>query len=318
MTTHAKIITVCLNPSLDRTMTIRYLSEGYTNRVTEATRLDPAGAGLSISRAIHSLGGETHAILLLGEDPTGRAYEGLMSTEAFPYKIVRRPGLTRSDIIIFDQAKEVETHLLEDCNTISPDNLDTIDEVLRELITAGDWVVLAGIHPADWPVEIYIRLLTTIHEGGANSLVATSGADLGQVAELQPAMMVVTENQAERFFNFPVRNLQDGVSCARQLSQLGVKRVMIIMEEEGTAVLRSAKVDYQLELPEVEAGTQSGVREALLAGYLLGRLRERPLTESLELGGAAASYTATQVGSQFGTREDVDPLREDVDVSRLK
>ncbi len=73
--TQKKVITVTLNPSLDRTVTTHFLALGYHNRTTATTRLDPAGRGVSVSRALHALGVETHAVVVLGHDANGRAYE---------------------------------------------------------------------------------------------------------------------------------------------------------------------------------------------------------------------------------------------------
>lgn len=319
MSNQSNVITVSLNPSLDRTVTVRYLSEGYDNRVTAATRLDPAGEGVSISRAIHSMGGKTHPLILLGDDPVGRAYEAVLEADgdSLPYTIVQRRGDTRSDTIIVDEGRESETHLFEDFNTLTPADLDAVDHALAGLIQPEDWVVLAGTRLADWPEDTYPRLLQTVHRAGGHSIVATIGADFNDVAALNPSLMVLTKNQVERHFNYPVRHLTEVAACARQITHDGVKRVLIILEEERQAILRTENNDYLLDLPDSDHGTRSGVWEGLLAGYLLGRLQERPLTEALEMGVAAATYTANQVGSEFGSVEEIDLLRDDIDVQPL-
>lgn len=317
MSTEPKIITVSLNPSLDRTITVRYLAEGYSNRVVGPTRLDPAGEGVSISRAVHSLDGRTHALILLGEDPVGRAYEAVIESEPLPHTIVHRAGSTRSDTIILDEGRESETQLFEDFNELAPTDLEAVDQTLKNLIEPDDWVVLAGTRLASWPDDTYIRLLKTVQNAGARSIVATLGSDFKEIAALDPSLLVLTKNQVEAHFNYPVRNLTDVAASAHQMTHQGLERVMIIIEDQNQAVLRTRTADYLLDLPESETGTRSGVWAGLLAGYLLGRVQERPLAEALELGAAAAAYTATQVGSEFGSTDQIDSLRDEIDVSRL-
>ena len=48
-----KVITVTLNPSLDRTLVTNFLHIGYQNHTPESTHLDAAGAGLNISQALN-------------------------------------------------------------------------------------------------------------------------------------------------------------------------------------------------------------------------------------------------------------------------
>jgi fructose-1-phosphate kinase PfkB-like protein len=69
------VITISLNPSLDRTLVVHYLAVGYHNRARETTRLNPAGKGVNIARALHQLNCPTRAIVLLGDDATSKAFK---------------------------------------------------------------------------------------------------------------------------------------------------------------------------------------------------------------------------------------------------
>jgi 1-phosphofructokinase len=59
------IITVTLNPSLDRAMEIETLARGDVIRAT-ATRFDPGGKGVNVSRALLANGVPTRAVLPVG------------------------------------------------------------------------------------------------------------------------------------------------------------------------------------------------------------------------------------------------------------
>ena len=68
------------------------------------------------------------------------------------------------------------------------------------------------------------------------------------------------------------------------------------------------------EWTDEDEGTQSGRAEALIAGYLVGRLDQYSRDDALELGIAAATYTISQVGHEFGTPRDVKERTQEVDV----
>jgi sugar/nucleoside kinase (ribokinase family) len=52
-------------------------------------------------------------------------------------------------------------------------------------------------------------------------------------------------------------------------------------------------------------GTSTGIWSALRAGFLAGWSQKRPLPQSLELGVAAAAYAAEQIGTEFGSWEEI-------------
>ena len=86
------VLTVTLNPSIDRTVTLPSLSVGEINRASQIT-LQPAGKGVNVSRAVHAFGGETHALFIggkLGEswmsrelDKVGKRDEGFNGERAW-------------------------------------------------------------------------------------------------------------------------------------------------------------------------------------------------------------------------------------------
>jgi 1-phosphofructokinase len=59
------IITINLNPALDKTVEIPNFEAGAVNRVL-SLRLDAGGKGINVSKAILSLGGKSRAVGILG------------------------------------------------------------------------------------------------------------------------------------------------------------------------------------------------------------------------------------------------------------
>ncbi|WP_168220944.1 PfkB family carbohydrate kinase [Actinomadura sp. WMMA1423] len=59
------IVTVTLNPSLDRTIEVDALTRGAVIRARSA-RLDPGGKGVNVSRALLANGVESAAVVAVG------------------------------------------------------------------------------------------------------------------------------------------------------------------------------------------------------------------------------------------------------------
>ncbi len=299
-----KVITVTLNPSLDRTLTTHFIALGYHNRTAGTTRLDPAGRGVNVSRALYALGVATHAVVLLGDDPTGRAYDALLAGEEFPMTILRRSGRTRSNIVIVDTGHNNETVILEDGEGVTRSDRQAVSNTLLKLIQSGDSVVFAGSLPGDVRTDTYAQLTSLAQTiGAAVAINAGGGEALKQSIQAKPALIYVTQTQLEGLFNMPVRADEDVIYCAKMLRRQGVRRVLVAMEQSESAFLVTEEGVWRADWPEA-TGSRGGRAEALIAGYLAARLNKRPFGHALKLGAVMAVYTGTQIGHEFGTLED--------------
>lgn len=317
-----KIITLTLNPSLDRTLLTHYLSIGYHNRTTETTRLDPAGRGVNITRALRRLGCSTTAVIMLGDDPTGKAYQALITEEGFPVEIVTKAGRTRSNVTIVDTGNKTETHLIEEGEGCTPENIQAIRARLLDVIQPDDVLMLAGSLPAGAPSNTYAVLSQAAHEAGAVVVLAGRNPDrTSQALEVGTDVVVLTQNEMEALFNHPIRTPEDILFCSQKLREDGVQQVITTTLQDMTtplaAVLVTAEGAWRVDIAESENGTQDGVEDALLAGFLTAWSKRYSSAKALELGGAAAMYTATQLGSEFATLDDTQAILPRVAVSAL-
>ncbi len=306
-----KIITVTLNPSLDRVLLTHYLNIGYHNLTSGPTRLDPAGRGVNVARALHRLNCPAHAVILLGKDATGRAYRALVAEEGFPVTFIDREGQTRSNITVLDTGNGQETRFIDECEDGSAQDIQAVTETLRDMIEPGDLVVLAGSLPGAAPPDTYAALTDEAHHAGAVVILAARRAEAIQHGlKSEPDVVVLGHIEVERLFNFPVRTKEDAIYCARELQSRGVQQVLMTMlggdVATPAAILVTDENVWVIDTPEFGPGTQDGINDALLSGYLTAWSKSYPSKKALELGTAAAIYTASQVGSEFGTLAQVE------------
>ncbi|MCB9450764.1 MAG: hypothetical protein H6672_04960 [Anaerolineaceae bacterium] len=309
-----EIVTLTLNPSLDRTLVTHYLSIGYHNRTTDTTRLDPAGRGVNITRALRQLGSSTKAMIMLGDDATGQAYRALITEAGFPVEIVTTAGRTRSNLTILDTGNKTETHLIEEGEGYTTDSIRAISARLTTVVHPEDVLVLAGSLPGEAPDDTYATLVQTAHEAGA--VVVLAGRDTEQITqglEAKPDVVILSRNEMEALFNHPIRTSEDILFCSRKLREDGVQQVLTTTLNDDTpmaAVLVTGQGAWQVNITEEDGGTRDGVEDALLAGFLTAWSKRYTSAKALQLGGAAALYTASQRGSEFGT---LDMAQENID-----
>lgn len=309
-----KIITVTLAPSLVRTLLVHYLHLGYENSTKEPTRLEPAGFGLNISRAVHKLDVNTHGIILLGNDPMGQAYQSMISDEKFPMSIISVEGQTRSTMVVYDTGQELETKITELARNISEEDVALVVDELKKIVNPGDSVVLAGSLPSSLPDNIYAWLSKEAHQLGARVVLATSGAPLQIALSAKPDIVFIHKVELEPLFNYPVRDDETLESTAKKLVEQGATQVLIGDPENDKALYLTKDEIAHVSVQEIGLGTSSGVWEAMIAGFLVGKHLHESLSETLELSSAAARFTASKVGHEFGEQDEIEEFREDVDV----
>jgi fructose-1-phosphate kinase PfkB-like protein len=127
----------------------------------------------------------------------------------------------------------------------------------------------------------------------------------------------LSQLQCESFYNVPIRVQDDLLAAGHKLREQGAGRVLLEMQQAGSALLVTGEGEWRVDLPEAMGGTTSGVWDALLAGFLAGRCHEHPLDESLGMAAATAAYTAAKVGAEFGTPQGVRERVEDIDVRTI-
>ncbi|MEJ2758836.1 MAG: PfkB family carbohydrate kinase, partial [Anaerolineales bacterium] len=217
----------------------------------------------------------THAIVLIGKDPTGRAYQSLLHEETFPISAVSVEGETRSNTIVLDTGNNQETQITENAGNIHQQDVHLVVELLREYVIKGDTVVLAGPLPDSLSPDVYQWLTRESHELGAEVYLVTSGKPLEMSLQAEPDMVIILKQELESYFNIPVRDYADVIQCAERLKDDGAARVLINIPDEGKSLLLSDEGHNLVVFTESselqpQASTTTVVFEAFVAGYIMG------------------------------------------------
>jgi 1-phosphofructokinase len=237
--------------------------------------------------------------------------------ERLENRIISRTEHTMSDTCILDTGGEQETHIRTEVPPLTKSEIQRVLNAVKETVTSGDMVILAGDLPSGSSDDIYARLISNIHAAGAEAIVAASGPALEAALKAGPQLVVLNQIQCEGLFNIPIRVIEDVVMAGHKLLERGAGSALLEMKESAGAILVTDEGLWQVDMPESFGGTTSGVWDALLAGFLAGRCLKAPIDESLELAGAAAAFAADEVGVEFGSTEDLEPYHVEVRVHEL-
>ena len=141
------IITVTLNPALDKMVILPGFAVNTVNRV-QSIRLDPGGKGINVSKSVQALGGKTLAITALGGG-SGGYIKAALDALGLPNDPVITDQVTRTNLKIVDPVLGTNTDINEPGKPLSQQALDSIWEKLSRAVQPGDTVVFAGKNPPE-------------------------------------------------------------------------------------------------------------------------------------------------------------------------
>lgn len=293
------ILTLTLNPSLDRTIEIPELIRGAMVRAG-ATRLDPGGKGVNVARALAAHKLPTCAVVPRG-GPEGRQLTELLEEEGIDVCAVPVTGHTRSNVSLVEPDGEV-TKINEPGGELAVDDMERIVKAVLDTVAAADWVVASGSLPPGVPETFYRDLGNRLTERGVSLAVDTSGPALAASLAAQPSLVKPNREELAEFAGFPIGTVGDVVRAATEMREAGAEAVLASLGADGAVLVEEQGVRYG-ESPVDRGRSAVGAGDAMLAGYLAGGVTGGDaLIEALSWGAAAVRLP----GSRMPGPDDVD------------
>ena len=288
------IITVTLNPSLDRTIELDSLAQGSVQRVT-AARLDPGGKGVNVARALLANGVPTRAVVPVA-GIEGDQLVSLLEHEGVDVVVVPVLGHTRSNITIAE-ADGTVTKLNEPGASLGADDLEALARKVLAAAAPDSWVVLCGSLPPGLRAEAYATLTHRFVAASLRVVVDTSGPAFRAAVAVRPELVKPNAEELAEAVGRPLRSRSEVIAAARELQGLGAQAVLVSLGAVGAILVDEAVVVG--ESPVDEPRSTVGAGDAFLAGFLAGRYhgasRREAFAEALAWGAAAVRLPGTQM-----------------------
>ena len=158
-----RIITVTMNPAIDRTVTCDTFEIGATNRITNSIE-NIAGKGINVSNTLKELGLSSEVLGVFAGKQGMRCIQDL-ELKKHPVHAFFGEGETRLNQKIVD-GKGITTELNEKGPRVSAETLDKIGVWIEKNANANTLFVLAGSLPQGVSTHYYYDLVLRIKEQG--------------------------------------------------------------------------------------------------------------------------------------------------------
>lgn len=293
------IVTLTLNPSVDRTVEVETLARGEVMRAL-GVRVDPGGKGINVSRALASHGLATRAVITVG-GAEGEHLVTLLRDTGIEVVPVPIQGAIRSNITVVEP-DGTTTKFNEPGAQLSSEELAAVFTAVKAAADSADWLVASGSLPPGTPAEVYADLVRSLAGSRTSVAVDTSGAALKAVMGAGPTLVKPNRDELAEVTGVQLLTIADVVDAAERLRELGAGAVLASLGAEG-AVLVDDDGAIHGRTPAVPPLSSVGAGDAMLAGFLAaGGKGADALVEGLAWGAAAV----LQPGSGMPAPDDID------------
>ena len=308
------IITLTMNPALDKTMEVESLTLGGLNRV-QNIQVDAGGKGINVSKMIDCLGGESVATGFVGGE-SGDKLLKIVEKLDLKHDFIEIVGETRTNIKVFDKKHGI-TELNETGIVLTAQDEQNICDKLVGLADEKAIFVLSGSLPAGVNANFYQKLATLLKEKRAKVFLDADGEAFKLGIKAKPNYIKPNLYELTQYFNvkedIPLPEIKE---LCQKLIDSGIELVAVSMGEKGAMFVTSEKALYAEGL-DVKASSTVGAGDSMIGAMAYGMEQKMPLEDLIKLSMAAASGAVMTEGTKPPTRELVEQLKERVRLEKI-
>lgn len=319
-----RVITVTLNPALDREFIIEGFALNNYHRIKSQNHvvMSPGGKGINVSVALAKLGVSSIAIGIVG-GYTGRVLltelnkiSPLISTS-----FVHIDEETRENIVIVDPVNHTMTSIDSPGPRVDKKAVELLLKRYEIYLSRAEVVVLSGSLPQGLTGEIYGRMAKMAKEKGRMVFFdmidefLTAALDTSVPDIVKPDVRGSLTVLGER-----LEKLEDYVEAAANLVKRGCKLAVISYDVKNDVVATQDGVWLISSEERVEPENILGAGDAYVAGMVYKKLADRSanLLDVAKFGYAAALAKTRKLPKEMPTYEEINAAFGSCKLERLR
>jgi 1-phosphofructokinase/tagatose 6-phosphate kinase len=289
---HRSFLTVCLNPTLQKTLVFSKLITDEVNRTTEY-RFDVAGKGLNANRVLTQLGEECVHLTHLGGDLRPLFLE-LCAIDKLKVEWVENRSSIRFCYTLINKENREVTELVENGELVGEGTEERLIGAFSTLINDRSMLIISGSKPAGFSGSLVSGMVRKAKDAGRKVVLDLRGGDLVQSLPWKPD--VIKPNLAEFLSTFApeladmkINSRNDGMIkkktqgiCEELYEKYGC---MIVLTRGSSQVWYAEKgIIEEFSVEPVEPLNTAGSGDAFTAGLAAALESGASLQEAVDLG----------------------------------
>lgn len=309
------VVTVSMNPCIDRTINIDSINSGATHKVNEI-RNDVSGKGINVSIALKHFG-VSNICVGFNYSNGMEMVDASLKKQGIDSDFVIVNGELRTNIKIFEKFSKIMTEFNEYGRMVDKEHINRLNDKIIEYLDQAKILVLDGSVPKGVPDDIYKSIIDSTKDKNIYTILDASGNLLLEGIKAKPFLIKPNIDEFKSAFDLKSDNKIEIVSKAREIIDKGVRYVCISLGREG-ALLVNEKETFYAKAVDVDVKGIQGAGDSMVAGFCMAIINDMSAYDMLKYAMAAAAGSLQYPGTQICTLDDLERLKEMVKIQKLK
>ncbi len=310
------IITVTLNPAVDKTVEINNFAINSVNRVS-TVRLDAGGKGINVSKVILSLVGKSKAIGFLG-GRAGNFIKSYLDEMDIENDFIVVKGETRTNLKIVDPLQHTNTDINEMGPEITTEDINQMDHYISQSVDEKSVIVFSGSVPPNVDQDIYRKWICQAKGKGAKTILDADGELLRTGVEAGPYLIKPNIHELEKLLARKITSIEEAVECSRIImGKYGIGIVVVSMGEKGALFLNKEATIFAKGIT-VDVKSTVGAGDSMVAALAYAIDERYAFEKAVTLAVAAGTANAMTYGTEPSSLEVILELEKKVQCEYLQ
>ena len=298
----SKIITVTLNPAIDKTTSTDRIVPEKKLRCISPT-YEPGGGGINVSRALAHLGSDSLAMYFSGGF-NGNFFKKLLDEEQIQSLVVPVKTHIRTNIIVVEQSTGSQFRFGMESHPVQEKDWKLFLKKLSH-ISGYEYVIASGSLPDGVPSDFFGRMAAIVKKSNARLIVDTSGEALQQAVKEGVFMIKPNLGELSSLYGKEELKQEEAVDAARTIIADKGCEVMVISMGKNGGILVTEKEAYHIIPPETNVKSTVGAGDSMVAGIVFALTHGMSWNEVLMYGTACGTAATINNGTALCHLKDV-------------
>ena len=306
-----RVITITLNPAIDKTISCDTFEIGETNRINSFIE-DVAGKGINVSKNLRMLGLESEIAGIFSGNNGKRSIKEL-SEMKYALHVFEAVGETRLNQKIVDKNGQT-TELNEKGPLVSKETLNGIRSWVASLANEETLFVISGSIPQGVPTTFYKELVESIKNKKGQCILDVSGEPLIEAIKAVPTCIKPNIDECQQILGLDYKPSLDEVKTGlRGLIDKGVKLIAISLGKEG-ALFINKEGNYYAKGLDVKALSTVGAGDAMVGSLTYSLVNDEDIDMLIKRAISVSAAAVETEGTKPGSLNRVQELMNQVEI----
>ncbi len=304
------ILTITLNPCIDKSSTVDQLKPESKLRCTEVVN-EPGGGGINVSKALKRLDASSVALFPAGGH-NGNMLCSLLKEEGILFHAVDTQVETRENWIVLEENTNNQFRFTFPGRAVVEETIITLVDHIRSF--SPSYVVASGSLPPGLPDYFYGLIVKNANAVGAKCVIDTSGPALQALKGKHAFLLKPNIGELCKMLNVEWLDKLEVADAAQQAIVDGYAEMMAVSMGPDGAWLVTKDEKHFAPAPKVEKRSTVGAGDSMVAGMVYMLQQQRSLQEVIAFGVACGSAATMNDGTQLFKRADAERLYQHIHV----